>query len=221
MTQARQPEQAASVALRLEGVTKAFGIRAAVRDVSLQVPMGSVVALLGPNGAGKSTLLRILAAQSRPDAGRVLVLGRDAWPDAATAREGIVHVAQDAPVFEELRVGEHAHALAAIRAIGRAAADTELADWGLSRLRDRKVAELSRGQRQRLALAAAFAGEPPVLLLDEPFHHLDPAAQQTLGRKVAQRRGRRTSVLVLHDEPLARGLADACYRMQAGTLEAA
>ena len=147
----------------------------ALRDCTLAIPAGHVVALAGPNGAGKTTLLNLATGLLRPTAGQVRVLGGIA-PGSAAARAGIGFVAQDAPLYGHLPAGAMLDLAASLnltwdgeRAISR------LADLGIPL--DRKVRALSGGQRAQLALTIALAKRPRALILDEPLASLDPLAR--------------------------------------------
>ena len=157
------------------GLAKRYGRTWALRDCSLTIPAGHVVALVGPNGAGKTTLLNMAAGLLRPTAGQIRVLGGER-PGSDAARPRIGFVAQDAPLYGHLPARDMLRLAATlnltwdnVRALAR------LADLGIPL--DRKVRQLSGGQRAQLALTIALAKRPEVLILDEPLATLDPLAR--------------------------------------------
>ena len=212
--------------LRFEAVGKAFGETRAVSDVTLGIAAGSFVALVGASGSGKSTLLKTVNRLVVPDAGRVLVGGEDvALASSAALRRGIGYVFQDIGLFPHMSVAENigiGPRLAGERlAQGRIAELLELVelDGGFaSRMPD----ELSGGQRQRVGVARALAGEPPLLLMDEPFGALDPVTRDALGKRVRALHDRLglTTVLVTHDMAEALLLADRVLVMDRGAIVA-
>ena len=201
------------------------------RDVAvdLAIAPGEVVAVLGPNGAGKSTLLSLISGLLRPDTGR-LVLDDTVLVDTATGRwvpphrRGVVLLAQQALLFPHLTAAANVafgpRSKGVSRGQSREAAQTWLAAVDATEFADRKPAQLSGGQAQRIALARALAADPAVLLLDEPMSALDvavaPALRQLL-RTVLRDTGR-TALLVTHDLIDALSLADRVIVMEAGRI---
>ncbi|WP_163996672.1 ABC transporter ATP-binding protein [Pyxidicoccus caerfyrddinensis] len=163
-------------AIRTEGLTKRYGALAAVNNLSLEVPTGSVFGFLGPNGAGKTTTIRMLLGLIRPTSGAASVLGVDVLrerPRLSTLVGAIVEVPAFYPYLdaaENLR----AMALGAGQALAAGESDRLLELVGLSKHGKRPVKQYSLGMKQRLGLAAALLGDPPVLFLDEPTNGLDP-----------------------------------------------
>ncbi|HVL95482.1 MAG TPA: ABC transporter ATP-binding protein [Solirubrobacteraceae bacterium] len=201
---------AGTTALRLEGLTRRFGARTAVDDVTLDVRPGELFALLGPSGSGKTTLLRLIAGFEAPDAGRVEIAGRPvaggrAWVEPECRGVGLVP--QGDTLFPHLSVGENV-AFGVRRDPGRALRALELV--GLAGRAADRPGELSGGERQRVALARALAPGPSLILLDEPFSSLDAALRGRLRRDIVDvlDRAGATGVLVTHDQEEALGLAD-------------
>jgi ABC-2 type transport system ATP-binding protein len=160
------------------GLAKRFGRAWALRECSLAIPAGHVVALVGPNGAGKTTLLNLAAGLLRPTAGRLTVLGGE-QPGSAQARSGIGFVAQDAPLYGHLPAGDMLRVAGSLNVHwDEEGARARLGELGIPA--DRKVRELSGGQRAQLALTIAIAKRPEVLILDEPLAALDPLARHDL-----------------------------------------
>lgn len=161
--------------ITFETVTKRYGGRPVVNDVTFTAPAGAVTAFLGPNGAGKSTSMRILAGLSRADAGHAHINGR---PVAQLPNPGrVVGLMLDASALHRGRTcAETVRMAAAATGSGRQRARDALEAVGLGPAAGRRVAACSLGMRQRLGLAVALVGRPRALVLDEPFNGLDPEA---------------------------------------------
>src|ERR1700760_4447072 len=177
------------MSISLRAVTKQFGRFAALKNIDLEVPAGTLMALVGPSGCGKTTLLRVIAGLETPDEGQVLFDGQDAtlWPIGARK---VGFVFQHYALFRHMTVFENvAFGLRVKRRRERpsgADIDKKVRDLlslvQLSWAHDRYPAQLSGGQRQRIALARAMAVDPRVLLLDEPFGALDSQVRHDLRR---------------------------------------
>jgi ABC-2 type transport system ATP-binding protein len=166
---------AAAPAIELAGLTRRYGERVALQDVTLSLPAGATLVVFGPNGAGKSTLLHMAVGLTEPTAGRLAVLGR-ARAGSTEALAGIGFVAQDAPLYPGLTVADTVR-LAANLSDRFDVADARTRLTGLGIPLDRKVGALSGGQHTQVALAVALARHPELLLLDEPVARLDPLAR--------------------------------------------
>lgn len=162
----------------VEHLTKFYGARCAVSDVSFDVRPGEVMGLLGPNGSGKSTILRTLTGYLHPSAGRVEVCGFDVVRDSLAARQCVGYVPEDVPLYAQMRVHEFLTFMGRIRGLrGPAcsrAVDEVSERLGFTAYRDQLIGKLSRGYRQRVAIAQALLGRPQLLVLDEPTNGLDP-----------------------------------------------
>jgi ABC-2 type transport system ATP-binding protein len=162
-------------------VWRSFGAVPALAGVTLTAPYGQVTALVGPNGAGKTTLLLILASLLRPDRGSISVAGNDPANDAGGVRAQMGWMPDAFGVYDQLTVREYLDFFGAAYRLDRAATRTRAAELltlvHLSEYADRPVHVLSRGQKQRLALARALIHRPKVLLLDEPASGLDPRSR--------------------------------------------
>ncbi|MBW4033334.1 MAG: ATP-binding cassette domain-containing protein [Acidobacteria bacterium] len=155
------------------GLSKRYGQKVAVDDVSFTVKPGMVTGFLGPNGAGKSTTMRLIVGLDRPTSGRVTVNGANYVNLRAPLRE--VGVLLDAKAVHTGRTAEnHLLALGATHGIGRTRVDEVIALTGLESVARRRVGGFSLGMGQRLGIAAALLGDPGVLILDEPVNGLDP-----------------------------------------------
>lgn len=202
--------------IELSEVSKRYGERAALAEVSLAVQPGQFVALVGGSGSGKTTLLKLINRLLAPDAGRVVVDGRDvADVEPYVLRRAIGYVFQEVGLFPHLSVAENIAVTPkllgwdAARRAGRV--EQLLALVGLpSEVAGRAPAALSGGQRQRVGVARALAAEPRLMLMDEPFGALDPLTRDALGsdyRALHERLGL-TTVMVTHDMAEAVLLAD-------------
>jgi heme exporter protein A len=193
-------------ALRIEGLTRRFGERDAISDISLTLAPGSTLVVFGANGAGKTTLLRVLATLLRPHAGSVHVLGRSLPDEAWAARGQIGLLAHEPLLYRELSARENLRFHARLHAVGEARVHELLDALALSGRADEPLRTLSRGLVQRVAVARAVLHDPRLLLLDEPDASLDPAAQALVRPLIGAESGC-TRVVCSHDP--ARGLAEA------------
>jgi ABC-2 type transport system ATP-binding protein len=160
--------------LALRGIDRAFGRRRAVAGVSLEVAAGEAVLLVGRNGAGKTTLLRIATGFLDPDAGEVFVDGIAMARHRARAQARLGYLPEHAPAPGELTVREHLTLRARQKRVAAAGLDRALALAGLGDTTRQRIATLSKGFRQRVGLADALLGDPPLLVLDEPTGGMDP-----------------------------------------------
>jgi heme exporter protein A len=193
-------------ALRLAGLTRHYGERAALADVSLSLAGGQTLVVFGPNGAGKTTLLRILATLLRPHAGQVSVLGERLPGDAWKVRGRIGLLAHEPLLYRELSARENLRYHARLRGFGEAHVEERLRAVAMAERANEPVRTLSRGMVQRVAVARATLHDPELLLLDEPYANLDPAAVELTAPLIGAGCGR-TRVLTSHDPE--RGLAEA------------
>lgn len=182
--------------ITVENFSKHYGSARVVQDASFEVVPGRVTALLGPNGAGKSTTIRAMFGLTTPSAGRALVCGRPYRDLDRPLR--VVGSMLDGPGAHPGRSGRrHLRALAATAGIGSQGVDAALARVGLEPgTSRRRVRTYSLGMRQRLGLAAALVGEPPVVILDEPGNGLDPQGQVWLRALLRDLAGEGRTVLV-------------------------
>lgn len=177
-------------AVVIRGLTKRYGGRAVVDDVSLDVPQGSFFGLVGPNGAGKTTTLSMVTGLLRPDAGRAVVAGADVWADPAAAKARMGVLPDGLRLFERLSGAELLSYLGRLRGMPVATVESRAAE--LLRVLDlegdstKLVADYSTGMRKKITLAAALLHSPPVVLLDEPLEAVDPVSARVIRTVLAR-----------------------------------
>ncbi|MEU7118874.1 ABC transporter ATP-binding protein [Streptomyces zaomyceticus] len=169
-----------TAAVQVREVSKRYGDRRAVDDVSLEIHRGEFFGLLGPNGAGKSTLIEIMEGLRRADTGTVAVFGESPWPRNTALLPRLGVQTQSSAFFVRQTAVEHLRTVAALYGAPRSAVDSTLESVGLSEQRRVQVENLSGGQRQRLAIASALVHGPELIFLDEPTAALDPQARRAL-----------------------------------------
>jgi sulfate/thiosulfate transport system ATP-binding protein len=214
------------VSISIKNVSKRFGTFAALDNVSLEVPTGSLLALLGPSGSGKTTLLRIIAGLETADSGSVLNDGVDITRQSARHRN-VGFVFQHYALFRHMNVFENVAFGMRVRKQPRDVIQDRVRELlrlvRLENLEKRYPSQLSGGQRQRIALARALAIAPKVLLLDEPFGALDAKVRQELRSWLRRLHDEihMTSVFVTHDQEEAFEVADNVVVMSQGRVEQA
>lgn len=211
--------------LAVRGVTKAYGARRVLTSVSFTVMRGEVVLLVGRNGAGKTTLLRIVTGFLDPDGGSVTVDGVAMSGERGTAQSRLGYLPEHAPGPAELTAAEHLHGRARLKgcrsgAEAAAAVDRAAAIAAVTDVLPRRIGNLSKGYRQRIGLADALLGDPPLLVLDEPTSGMDPIQVKEL-REHLQRIAVARAVLVSsHAVADLRALATRVAVLRSGVLVA-
>jgi heme exporter protein A len=223
----RPPSSSASSALDalpaivVLGVSRRFGRRWALVDVSLQLPAGRALMIAGRNGAGKSTLLRVLATAIRPDRGTARVLGLDAQRDREDVRRATSLLAHDSHHYEALTALDNLRIAARFlgRDASREALRAALAEVDLVERADDAVTNFSAGMRKRLSLARMLLKDARVVLLDEPYAALDPPGFRLVDRLLERLRARGTTVLMAtHLVEHGRALCDDAIVLESGRL---
>jgi len=217
-TQPARPEHdtAPGPAIAVDGLTREFDERPVLRDVSLRLGRGATLAVLGPNGSGKTTLLRILATLLRPSSGSVGVLDAELPREAWRVRGRVGFIGHDPLLYRDLTLREALTFHARLHRLDeRASARVAelLRAVSLERTADELVRNLSAGMLQRAAACRAVLHEPELLLLDEPFDHLDPAARDLVSELLRTAPGR-TRVVVSHDVEAALDAADRALALR-------
>jgi ABC-2 type transport system ATP-binding protein len=182
-------------AIRAEGLTKRYGTTLALDRLDLRVEPGEVYGYLGPNGAGKTTTIRLLLGLHRPSAGSASLFGLDAWGDPVAAHRHVAYVAGEPFLWPSLTSAETFEFLARVRG----GADAAYRDTLIERFRvdaDKKVRALSKGNRQKVQLVAAFASRADLLILDEPTSGLDPLMEVAFRQTVREAKERGQTVFL-------------------------
>jgi ABC-2 type transport system ATP-binding protein len=216
------PDVSAAPIITIESVSKRYGCVRALDDVSLDVVAGEVLGLLGPNGSGKTTLIRLLTGYLTPTSGRLRVAGHDTVDAPMAARRHIGYVPESVPLYGHMRVRELLSFMARLRgvpardvaaAVARAGARTGLGDVLAAPIRT-----LSRGFRQRVAIAQALVHDPPIVILDEPTNGLDPRQIIETRRLIQELRGQCTVLVSSHILGEIQKVADRVAILLAGRL---
>lgn len=216
-------QQAAATGLSVRGLRKSYRNRLVIRDVSLDLARGEVVALLGPNGSGKTTCFYNIAGLITPDAGQVLIDGTDATalPMFRRARLGIGYLPQEVSIFRGLTVEDNILAVLELwvpdRHKRRERLEELLGDFSIEHLRGAPALALSGGERRRAEIARCLAASPRYLLLDEPFAGVDPIAVGEIRTLVHDLKSRGIGVLITdHNVRETLGIVDRAYILHDG-----
>ena len=188
-----------SAAIELQSVSKRYGPKTIIHDLSFTVEKGEIVGFLGPNGAGKTTTMRMIAGFTTASSGTVKVAGFDMATQNEEAARRIGYLPEHPPLYDTLDVSDYLRFVAKVKGVPRAAMKSDL-DRVISACRleavvNREIYKLSKGYRQRVGLAQALLGKPEVLLLDEPTAGLDPGQIQET-REVIRAFGAEHAVLL-------------------------
>ncbi len=211
--------------LRTDGVTKIYGGRKVVDNVSVSVDQGSIVGLLGPNGAGKTTTFYMMVGLVRPDGGRVFLNQHDITraPMYRRGRMGISYLAQEPSVFRKLSVEDNIMAILEYtepdRKRRKQRLDELIEEFGLQKVRHNRGDLLSGGERRRTEIARALATNPKFILLDEPFAGVDPIAVEDIQRIVTHLKQRGIGVLITdHNVHETLSITDRAYLLFEGKI---
>ncbi|MGZ6133822.1 MAG: ABC transporter ATP-binding protein [Myxococcaceae bacterium] len=200
--------------IQVEQLSKYYGARAAIRNLSFRIDSGEVVGFLGLNGAGKTTTLRILGGVLLPTAGTVRLDGLDLMTAPRKVRARIGFLPELPPLYEEMGVGEYLTFVAALRGVEPGRLRARVAETeertGLAALDRERISTLSHGYRQRVGVAQALVHGPEVLLLDEPANGLDPVQNVEMRALVRSLRGDHTVLVSSHILP---EIAQTCDRL--------
>jgi ABC-2 type transport system ATP-binding protein len=186
------------IAIDVKGLTKSFGGREVVHDLSMQVKRGSIYGFLGPNGSGKTTTIRMLCGLLTPDSGEGTCLGYDIRRDADRIKRQVGYMTQRFSLYQDLSVRENLEFVARLYGLtdARGAAREMIKRLGLSGREEQLAGELSGGWKQRLALGACTLPSPQLLLLDEPTAGVDPKARRDFWNEIHALAGEGLTVLV-------------------------
>ena len=206
-----------ALAVETIGLSRRYGRRWALNDVSLSVPRGAVVMLAGRNGSGKSTLLRVLATALRPDHGSARVAGHDVRGERDLVRRQVALLDHHSFHYEALTARENLAIAASF--LGRPCDSSVLGRVGLETRADDPVGSFSAGMRKRLALARVLLQDKALVLLDEPYGELDPPGFALLDRVISELRARAATVIMAtHLVDRGRRLCDRALLLEEGRL---
>ena len=185
--------------IEVKNVTKKYGNKIAVDNISFEVKDGEVVGFLGPNGAGKSTTMNMITGFIEPTDGTIMINGNDISKKAKKAKKQIGYMPENVPLYHELTVKEFIKYMAELKFVKRperkAEVDKVIKEAGLENVKNRLIRNLSRGYKQRVSLAGALVGNPDVIILDEPTVGLDPK-QITEIRGLIKELGKKHTVIL-------------------------
>ena len=185
-----------------QGLTKFYGDKCAVEDLSFEIGEGEIVGFLGLNGAGKTTTLRILACLLLPSTGTVHIDGVEVTEDPHAIRKKVGFLPEEPPLYREMTVDAYLRFAGELRGLSRAEAGRRLVDvaeeTNISDVRGEVIANLSHGYRQRVGIAQAMIHQPRVLILDEPISGLDPAQIKEMRKLIRRLKGKHTVLLSSH-----------------------
>jgi ABC-2 type transport system ATP-binding protein len=188
--------------IEVTGLSKRYRDRIAVEDLTFSVPEGEILGFLGPNGAGKSTTMRILTGYLPASSGTVKVAGFDVFEDPYEVKRRIGYLPETPPLYPEMTVRGYLRFVASIKGVRRGQMATELDRvthaTGVSEVLERLIQNLSKGFRQRVGIAQALLGNPPVLILDEPTEGLDPSQRAEVRQLIKGLAGQHTVILSTH-----------------------
>ncbi len=198
--------------IEVQNLTKRYGERLAVDDVSFRVEKGEIVGFLGPNGAGKSTTLRMLTGFLAASSGAVRIDGIDMFDQPLEAKRRIGYMPEACPLYPEMRVTEYLGYRAELKGVPSGAIrqriEESLRQASVSEVADRIIGQLSKGTRQRVGLADALVADPPILVLDEPTAGLDPNQIRQVRDLVRGFAGKKTVLVSTHILPEVEATCD-------------
>ena len=206
-------------------ISKIYGKRKVVDDVSIHVSQGEIVGLLGPNGAGKTTSFYTIVGLIKPSAGEVLFDNIDitSYPMYQRAQNGIGYLAQEASVFRKLSVEDNIRCVLELTKLSKAEQNEKteslLEEFSLTAIRKNRADLLSGGERRRTEIARALATDPKFLLLDEPFAGVDPVAVEDIQKIVAHLKNKNIGILITdHNVQETLAITDRTYLMFEGKI---
>ena len=185
-----------SDAIKLEGVTKTFGSKVAVRDLDMAVPQGAMVGFIGPNGAGKTTTIRMILSILFQDSGKITVLD---CPSALEAKDRIGYLPEERGVYKRMKVGSFLRYVSRLKGYSGPGIHSKVRQWlervDLSDVENKRCEELSKGMQQKVQFICSVIHEPELVILDEPFGGLDPVNMRLLRDLVREQHTRGATVI--------------------------
>ncbi len=208
--------------IEVRNLTKHYGNRIGIEDVSFEAKKGEILGFLGPNGAGKTTAMRILTCYLPPTSGEARVAGFDVLTRSREVRKRVGYLPENVPLYRDLTVAEYLEFVARLKGMPRtnrvARIGEVMARCGVHHVRERTIGKLSKGYRQRVGLAQALVNDPEVLILDEPTIGLDPQQIIEIRELIRSLSGTRTVILSTHILPEASLLCDRVIIIDEGRL---
>ncbi len=208
--------------IQADSLSRSYGDRWAIRDVSFQARPGEILGFLGPNGAGKTTTMRVLSGFLAPTSGRASVAGFDVVEKPLEAKRCLGYLPEVVPLYEDFTAREYLKFVARLKGVDRrkvdGAVDQAMTLCGATDVADRLVRNLSRGYRQRVGLAHAIVHDPPVLILDEPTSAMDPRQIVEIRNVIKGLRGTHTIILSTHILPEATAVCDRVIIINEGAV---
>src|SRR5262250_2301299 len=191
--------------ITVENLSKRYATKTAIEGMSFQVEKGEVLGFLGPNGAGKTTTMRIITGYMPASEGTVLVDGFDVFDNPIDVRRRIGYLPENPPLYLEMTVAGYLRFVAKIKGVAKNNIDAEVARVmervSITDVKDRIIAKLSKGYKQRVGIAQSLLNDPPVLILDEPTIGLDPKQIHEVRELIKELAGKHTMVLSTHILP--------------------
>jgi len=191
--------------IKIDRVTKMFGSTVAVKDISFVVEKGEILGFLGPNAAGKTTTMRIITGYFPPTNGNAYIAGHSVLDEPLDVKKRIGYVPENPSMYNDMRVNEYLRFIGAIKGVPRSrlkeCIEKSIELCALESVVKRRIGELSKGFRQRVALGQALVNDPPVLVLDEPTSGLDPKQINEIRGLIKSMAGDRTIILSTHILP--------------------
>lgn len=210
--------------IEVRSLTKSYGDRLAIKNLSFTVKKGEVVGFLGPNGAGKSTTMKIITGYMAPSSGEVRVGGFEVFESPLEVKRRIGYLPETPPVYMDMLVEDYLAFVARLRGFtkqeAKKRAEVAMEKTGLTDVRRRLIGNLSKGYRQRVGLAQALSGDPEVLILDEPTVGLDPKQVHEMRELIQSLKGQHTIVLSTHILPEVQASCDRVIIINRGEIVA-
>jgi ABC-2 type transport system ATP-binding protein len=210
--------------IEAENLSKYFGGVPAIRDVNFRVESGEIVGFLGPNGAGKTTTMRIITCFSPASSGTARVMGMDVREDSLNIRRKVGYLPENVPLYDWMRVKGYLEFVARAKRVPAAERETEIrrvaGAVGLEEAMGKLIRTLSKGYRQRVGLAQALIGDPPILILDEPTIGLDPRQIREIRQLIKGFAKNRTVILSTHILPEVSQICDRVIIINKGSIVA-
>ncbi len=209
--------------LRADNLTKIYGSRKVVNNISIQVEQGEIVGLLGPNGAGKTTSFYMIVGMIKPNEGKIYLDNNNITENSMykRAQQGVGYLAQEASIFRKLSVEDNILSVLQFTTLSKQEQKSKLEalieEFGLNHVRKNRGDLLSGGERRRTEIARALASDPKFILLDEPFAGVDPIAVEDIQSIVAHLKDRNIGILITdHDVHATLAITDKTYLMFEG-----